>query len=42
VNEVGGACGTQRREEKSVPGLDVKSRRKETAWKMGEWDQKAS
>jgi hypothetical protein len=33
VNEVGGACGTHGRGEKSVQGFGEKARRKETAWK---------
>jgi hypothetical protein len=38
ANEVGGACGTHGRGEKSVQGFGGKTRRKETTWKMGsEW-----
>jgi hypothetical protein len=33
ANEVGGACGTHGREEKSVQGFGGKARRKETTWK---------
>jgi hypothetical protein len=33
TNEVGGACGTHGRGEKSVQGFGGKSRRKETTWK---------
>jgi hypothetical protein len=33
ANEVGGACGTHRRGEKSVQGFGRKARRKETTWK---------
>jgi hypothetical protein len=32
-NEVGGACGTHGRGEKSVQGFGGKGRRKETTWK---------
>jgi hypothetical protein len=32
-NEVGGACGTHGRGEKSVQGFGGKVRRKETTWK---------
>jgi hypothetical protein len=32
-NEVGGACGTHGRGEKSVQGIDGKARRKETTGK---------
>jgi hypothetical protein len=33
ANEVGGACGTHGRGQKSVQGLSGKARRKETTWK---------
>jgi hypothetical protein len=33
ANEVGGACGTHVRGEKSVQGFGGKARRKETTWK---------
>jgi hypothetical protein len=33
ANEVGGACGTHWRREKSVQGFGGKARRKETTWK---------
>jgi hypothetical protein len=33
ANEVGGACGTHGRGEKSVKDFDAKARRKETTWK---------
>jgi hypothetical protein len=33
ANEVGGACGTHGRGEKSVQGVGGKARRKETTWK---------
>jgi hypothetical protein len=33
ANEVGGACGTHGRGEKSVQGFGRKVRRKETTWK---------
>jgi hypothetical protein len=33
ANEVGGACGTRGRGEKSVQGFGGKARRKETTWK---------
>jgi hypothetical protein len=33
ANEVGGACGTHGKGEKSVQGLGGKARRKETTWK---------
>jgi hypothetical protein len=33
ANEVGGACGTHRRGEKSVQGFGGKARRKETTGK---------
>jgi hypothetical protein len=33
ANEVGGACSTHGRGEKSVQGFGVKARRKETTWK---------
>jgi hypothetical protein len=46
ANEVGGACGTHGRGEKSVQGLGGKARRKETAGKTkaywGRWDQNGS
>jgi hypothetical protein len=32
-NEVGGACSTNGRGEKSVQGFGAKARRKETTWK---------
>jgi hypothetical protein len=46
ANEVGGACGTHGRGEKSVQGFGGKARRKETtgktkAW-VGRWDQNGS
>jgi hypothetical protein len=46
ANEVGGACGTHGRVEKSVQGFCGKARRKETtgntkAW-VGRWDQNGS
>jgi hypothetical protein len=33
ANEVGGACGTHGRGEKSVQGFGGTARRKETTWK---------
>jgi hypothetical protein len=33
ANEMGGACGTHGRGEKSVQGIGGKARRKETTWK---------
>jgi hypothetical protein len=33
ANEVGGACDTHGRGEKSVKGFDGKARSKETTWK---------
>jgi hypothetical protein len=36
ANEVGGACGTHERGQKSVQGLGGKARRKETTWKSKE------
>jgi hypothetical protein len=33
ANEVGRACGTHERREKSVQGFDGKARGKETTWK---------
>jgi hypothetical protein len=46
ANEVGGACGTHGRGEKSVQGFGGKARRKETTWKtkawVGGWDQNGS
>jgi hypothetical protein len=33
LNEVGGACGTHGRGEKSVWSFGEKARRKETTWK---------
>jgi hypothetical protein len=45
-NEVGGACGTRGRGEKSVQGFGGKARRKETTGKtktyMKGWDQNGS
>jgi hypothetical protein len=46
ANEVGGACGTHGRGEKSVQGFGGKAQRKETIWKteayVGGWDQNGS
>jgi hypothetical protein len=45
-NEVGGACSTHGRGEKSVQGVGWKAQRKETTWKtkalVGRWDQNGS
>jgi hypothetical protein len=46
ANEVGGACGTHRRGEKSGQDFGGKAQRKETTGKtkaqVGRWDQNAS
>jgi hypothetical protein len=46
ANEVGGACGTHGRGEKSVQGFGGKARRKETTGKtkayVGIWNQNGS
>jgi hypothetical protein len=46
ANEVGGACGTHVRGEKSVQGFGGKVRREETTWKtkayVGIWGQNGS
>jgi hypothetical protein len=46
ANEVGGACSTHGRGEKSIQGFGGRARRKETTWKtkayVGGWDENGS